>query len=46
MGDKVVPYQVIKKIMATCTDANFGRISLAALQKETTVAAAGLGPRR
>lgn len=37
MGDKVVPYVVLKKIMATCTDANFGRISLAVLQKEKTV---------
>jgi biopolymer transport protein ExbD len=37
MGDKVIPYVVLKKIMATCTDANFGRISLAVLQKEKTV---------
>ena len=37
MGDKVIPYNVLKKIMATCTDANFGRISLAVLQKEKTV---------
>jgi biopolymer transport protein TolR len=41
MGDKAVPYQVIKKVMATCTDANFGRISLAALQKETVASVAG-----
>jgi biopolymer transport protein ExbD len=37
MGDKVIPYEVLKKIMATCTDANFGRISLAVLQKEKAV---------
>jgi len=37
MGDKAIPYNVLKKIMATCTDANFGRISLAVLQKEQTV---------
>lgn len=37
MGDKVIPFNVLKKIMATCTDANFGRISLAVLQKEKTV---------
>ena len=40
MGDKVVPYEVLKKIMATCTDANFGRISLAVLQKEKPVSVA------
>lgn len=37
MGDKVVPYEVLKKVMATCTDANFGRISLAVLQREKPV---------
>jgi len=37
MGDKVIPYNVLKKIMATCTEANFGRISLAVLQKEKAV---------
>jgi biopolymer transport protein TolR len=40
MGDKVVPYEVLKKVMATCTDANFGRISLAVLQKEKAVSVA------
>ena len=34
MGDKSIPYQVLKKIMATCTDADFGRVSLAVLQRE------------
>jgi len=29
-----VPYEVLKKVMATCTDANFGRISLAVLQRD------------
>ena len=40
MGDKAVPFSVLKKIMATCTDANFGRISLAVLQKEKAVSVA------
>lgn len=40
MGDKVVPYEVLKKVMATCTDANFGRISLAVLQREKPVSVA------
>lgn len=29
MADKSVPYHLIKKIMATCTDARFAKISLA-----------------
>jgi biopolymer transport protein ExbD len=40
LGDKAVPFSVLKKIMATCTDANFGRISLAVLQKEKAVSIA------
>jgi len=43
MGDKAVPFEVIKKVMATCTDANFGRISLAVLQKEKAVSMAQIG---
>ena len=34
MGDKNLPYEVLKKVMATCTDADFGRISLALTQKD------------
>ena len=33
MGDKAIPYSLLKKIMATCTDADYGRVSLAVLQK-------------
>jgi len=33
MGSKVIPYQLLKKVMATCTEAGFGKISLAVLQK-------------
>jgi biopolymer transport protein ExbD len=33
MGDKDVPYRVLKKVMATCTGSDYGRISLAVLQK-------------
>jgi biopolymer transport protein TolR len=40
MGDKSIPYQVLKKVMATCTDANFGRLSLAVLEKEKKVSLA------
>ncbi|MGB5247361.1 MAG: biopolymer transporter ExbD, partial [Woeseia sp.] len=31
MGDKEIPYRLLKKVMATCTDADYGRISLAVL---------------
>ncbi|HEX7082094.1 MAG TPA: biopolymer transporter ExbD [Gammaproteobacteria bacterium] len=43
MGDKELPYRLLKKIMATCTEADYGRLSLAVLQKapDERVAAAG-----
>ena len=33
MGDKEIPYRLLKKVMATCTQADYGRISLAVVQK-------------
>ncbi|MFT6906275.1 MAG: biopolymer transport protein TolR [Oleiphilaceae bacterium] len=33
VADKSTPYKVLKSIMATCTDANFTRISLAVSKK-------------
>ncbi len=33
MGDKGLPYHLLKRVMATCTAADYGRISLAVLQK-------------
>ena len=39
MGDKSLPYEVLKKVMRTCTDADYGRISLAVLQKDKPVPA-------
>lgn len=33
MGDKKIPYRLLKKIMATCAESNFGNISLAVQQK-------------
>jgi biopolymer transport protein TolR len=35
MGDKEIPYRVLKKVMATCTEADYGQISLAVLQKSS-----------
>lgn len=34
LGDKTVPYRVLKKVMATCTDADYGKLSLAVLQRD------------
>jgi len=33
VGDKAIPYHLLKKVMATCTRADYGAISLAVLQK-------------
>ena len=33
MGDKELPYTLLKKVMASCTAADYGRISLAVMQK-------------
>ncbi len=35
MGDKDIPYRLLKKVMATCTESNYGQISLAVLQKSS-----------
>lgn len=33
MGDRNIPYKLLKKIMITCTQANYTNISLAVMQK-------------
>ncbi len=33
MGNKLIPYRLLKKVMATSTEAGFGKISLAVMQK-------------
>jgi len=35
MGDKEIPYRLLKKVMATCTESDYGQISLAVLQKSS-----------
>ncbi len=46
MGDKALPYRLLKRVMATCTAADYGQISLAVMQRapakqaQTKVAAA------
>jgi biopolymer transport protein ExbD len=37
MADKAMPYELLKKVMGTCTDADYGRISFALLQKDRPV---------
>ena len=37
MADKDLPYEVLRKVLATCTAASYGKISLAVLQKEKPV---------
>ncbi len=32
MGDRSLPYSVLKRVMATCTQADYGRLSLAVTQ--------------
>ena len=33
IGDKELPYSLLRKVMATCTEADYGRVSLAVMQK-------------
>ena len=42
MGDKEIPYRLLKRIMATCTDAEYGRLSLAVMQVSSDVQLATL----
>ena len=34
MGDKSTPYSVLKKIMLTCAEAEFGKVSFAVVERE------------
>jgi biopolymer transport protein ExbD len=36
MGDKSTPFTVLKRVMATATAADYGKVSLAVMQKEST----------
>ena len=42
LADKSLPYEVLKKVMSTCTDADYGKISFALLQKDKPVTADSL----
>jgi len=34
MGDKDTPYSLLKKIMLTCSDADYGKVSFAVVERE------------
>lgn len=40
LGDRELPYHLLKRVMASCTSAEFGQISLAVVQRDTRGAAA------
>jgi biopolymer transport protein TolR len=42
VADKSLPYEVVKRVMTTCTEAAYGRISLAVIEKDKPVVAGGL----
>jgi biopolymer transport protein ExbD len=42
LADKSLPYEVVKKVMATCTAASYGKISLAVIERDKPLDAAGL----
>jgi biopolymer transport protein TolR len=35
MGDKSTPYSLLKKIMMTCSEAEYGKVSFAVVERET-----------
>ena len=39
MGDKGTPFSVLKRVMATATAADYGKVSLAVIQRENEVGA-------
>ena len=43
MGDKSIPFRVLKRVMATCTDADYGKVSLAVIEREQAVGSSGAG---
>ena len=45
LGDRNTPYSVLRKIMATCTDADYGKVSLAVVEREGSAAAPNASAR-
>lgn len=46
MGDRALPYSLLRRIMASCTAANYGRLSLAVVQKSKLEGAAAMAVAR
>lgn len=42
MADKTLPYELLKKVLATCTDADYGKVSFALMQKDKPVDASAI----
>jgi biopolymer transport protein TolR len=42
LGDRGTPYSVLRKVMATCTEADYGKVSLAVIQRDRMPAATQL----
>lgn len=40
LGDRNTPYKILRKVMATCTEADYGKVSLAVIEREQGAAAA------
>jgi biopolymer transport protein TolR len=40
LADKSLPYEIVRKVMATCTSAAYGKLSLAVLEKQAPADAA------
>lgn len=43
VGDKEIPYRLLKKVLATCTDADYTKVSLAVSQMQAARPAAAEG---
>jgi biopolymer transport protein TolR len=41
LADKSLPYEVVKKVMATCTAATYGKMSLAVMEREAPAKTGG-----
>ena len=39
LADKSLPYEIVRKVMGTCTSAAYGKLSLAVLEKQASAAA-------
>jgi biopolymer transport protein TolR len=41
LADKDLPYRFVKKVLSTCTAAEYGKVSLAVLEKESGISGTG-----